>query len=86
MPENGPSGLMSGEWKRSTSHRATPRLYSEWHSELRNPFDLRLLCRGRPRRPGTPSLGDSVKLGGAEEVALAERDAPVETIRRKRYA
>jgi hypothetical protein len=27
MPENGPSGLMSGEWKRSTSHRATPRLY-----------------------------------------------------------
>ena len=27
MPENGPSGSMSGEWKRSISHRATPRLY-----------------------------------------------------------
>src|SRR3954471_18679415 len=28
MPEIGPSGSMSGEWKRSLSHRATPRLYS----------------------------------------------------------
>ena len=27
MPEIGPSGSMSGEWKRSESHRATPRLY-----------------------------------------------------------
>ena len=28
MPEIGPSGSMSGEWRRSVSHRATPRLYS----------------------------------------------------------
>lgn len=28
MPEIGPSGSMSGEWKRSESRRATPRLYS----------------------------------------------------------
>ena len=28
MPEIGPSGSMSGEWKRSKSNRATPRLYS----------------------------------------------------------
>jgi hypothetical protein len=27
MPEIGPSGSMSGEWKRSFSHRATLRLY-----------------------------------------------------------
>ena len=27
MPENGPSGSMGGEWKRSVSHRATPRPY-----------------------------------------------------------
>jgi len=27
MRENRQSGSMSGEWKRSVSHRATPRLY-----------------------------------------------------------
>jgi hypothetical protein len=39
MPENGPSGSMSGEWKRSICHRATPRLHSYLSSGKKSSMD-----------------------------------------------
>src|SRR5262249_32978163 len=41
MPEIGPSGSMSGAWKRSVSHRATPRLYSSAEMEQMHAFAAR---------------------------------------------
>ena len=82
MPEIGPSGSMSGEWKRGSSHRATPRLYSvqisfrpPGPSTRRQPQDKLLgaagqsasrVCLRRSDRPGTREA--VIKLAGCPRV------------------